>query len=359
MIQRNLPYAWRVLFAAVLLLLCATGCLARESTEPLTLRTLMPDADIRTRADSNIEIEYLKDDEPWVREVISRCDAARRVVSRATGDAFLINIRVLFAPDKDAFVRLVGGWAENSSAVAITGTNQVVINADSMRKGPAGTLGSTLQHELAHLYIGVRCLKPIPRWLNEGIAQRVAGEWQVEDSAAVVMAKSIGGLIPLRDIQHAFPVEADRQRLAYRESFSVVQFIEATRYNGSFDAMVAALTGERGVHQIDRYWDSLYRESLDADWRKSLKFSRNWPLLTTSDGMFWGIGAVLLVLAWLVVRYRRRIRHAEWDEEERVYAALDEAEGEFNRAELAQAEEDLRAEAGEVDKRPPWYGGDQ
>jgi hypothetical protein len=357
MIQRPATRALLAAILAMVLSVVATAAFARESTQPLTLRTVLPDADIRTRADSNIEVEFVKADEPWVREVVSRCDAARRVVNRATGDALMITIRVVFAPDKVTFVKLVGDWAENSSAVAVPDTRQVVINADSMRKGPAGTLGTTLQHELAHLWVGVRCEKPIPRWLNEGIAMRVAGEWQVEDGAAVVMAKSIGGLIPLREIQHSFPVQADRQRLAYRQSHSVVEFIESTRHQGALPAMLAAITGQRGVAQIDRYWDSLFRETLEQEWRKSLNLSRNWPLLTMSDGIFWGIGALLLVAAWVAVKWRRRRRHAQWDEEDRVYAALDEAERDLNRAELEEAEESVRESREQGEARPPWYGG--
>ncbi len=331
-----------------------------STTETVSLARVMPGAEIRTREAQNLLVEYAAPDEAWVNGILTRADAARRVVNRATGDALLVRIHILFAPTQQLFVNLSGRWAENSVAVAIPGTRQVIINGDGIRRGSTGTLGTTLVHELAHIYVGVRCLRPLPRWLDEGIAMNIAAEWSVEDSAALVLSNSVGGLIPLREIQSGFPVAADPQRLAYRQSYSVVRHIMRTRHGDSMEAFLRTITGPGGVAAIERFWDSLPRETLEVNWRQSLTLRRNWPLLTFDSGLLWGGMALLLVAAWVAVRLRRRRQHAEWDEEERVYAVLDEEEerawGRQDPDELV-ADEDDEPWNEDRGKRPPWYGG--
>lgn len=348
------------------LLLCAlavpAGATGRGSTDTLSLRTLYPSAeDIRTTSDLGFDVEYLAADERWAAEIIARSDAARRVLARATHDAFLVRVRIVIVPERDRFVELVGGWAENSVAVALPRARQVVLNAEALRRGAPADLGSTLIHEFAHLYVGTRCEIPLPRWMDEGIAMVVEGRWGVEESAALVLARTVNGLIPLRELERGFPVQADRQRLAYRQSHSVVRHIMRTSHSGSLPNLLRSLQGEKGLAEIERYWNPLHRDALELRWRDTLTLRSNWPLLVHDSGLMWGAGALLLVVAFVAVRMRRRRRHAEWDEEEKIYAVLDEEkEGIWGKDEddLAPGEDDDEAWRGDDDRpRPPWYGG--
>lgn len=340
----------RQLFALSLLWALASG--ATPSTEPVSLRQIgRPAAVVRGRRDMNFAIEYLPADEGWVLDVLSRSDAARRFVNNATRDALLVTIRIVLAPDKKSFLQLVGNWAENSAAVAIHGQQSIVVNLDALRTGPAQSLSAIMVHEFAHIYLGIRCLRPLPRWLNEGIAMNIAGEWDIEDSAAIITARLFGRLMTLRELERDFPVQADLQQLAYRESYSVVAFLARQTQTNSISGVVSEITGERGASQIGMYWDAIYRESVEARWRRSLRSVSNWALLAFSSGVVWGFVVLLAFVAWFIRKRRSRVLRAEWDEEERIYEALDEEERRIWGDNPEPDDEEDKDE-----RRPPWYG---
>ena len=70
---------------------------------------------------------------------------------------------IVIAPDQQSFEKLVGSWAENAIAVAVSDAAQVVINLDALKRSPPDAFNETLVHEFTHLYIGVRCKAPVPR----------------------------------------------------------------------------------------------------------------------------------------------------------------------------------------------------
>lgn len=312
------------LLLTLLLGLCATPAPAR-TTSSLSLRSLGFE-NVETTSRLNFEVEYLPGETAWVQDIIGRASAARSLINEVTGDPFLTRIRVIITPDRTAFLRLVGPWAENSAAVAVPRENIMIINGDVMRAGPPATLGTTLLHEMAHLYLGVSTPRPLPRWLDEGLAQIMAHEGTAEGIATLTWAKWLRGIIPLRDLERSFPVEGNRQRLAYQESLSIAQHIIEHEYGGSLPAFLNSITGANAENEIARFWNPLTRDVLETRWRQSLTARGNWVTLVLSSGLFWGFAAVLSLVAYLVIRHRRRALRREWDEEERIYEVLDEEE---------------------------------
>jgi len=345
--------AWRMLgtvsrLVCVVLILCAsTG----YSTTTLTLRSHFPEERVRVRESMNFVVEFLAEDEPWIEDVISRASAARNNLRSVMGDALPVEIRLVLAPTRDVFVTMVGQWAENSVAVAIPrkAMPTIVLNAEEIRRGTPTNFQSVLLHEFIHVYLGLRCLRPLPRWFEEGLAMLAAGEWDTEDAASVTWAAFIGGLIPVRQLEHSFPVDAGLQQLAYRQSASLVQFMMAKRQQ-SFARFVSNFTGEKGVREIGQLWNPIYRDPLELSWRRELRSFRNWALLSFHSGLFWAFVAALTFAAWLVKYVRNRARRREWEEEEKVYQALDEDEKASSSCYMDH-EEDVE----EDEPRPPWY----
>jgi hypothetical protein len=296
-----------------------------EDETTLTLRQVLGPDEVLSATRGTFDVEFARRDARWVPDVVSHAEAARRAVSREMRDLFLVRIRLIIAPTRDDFLRLVGQWAENSVAVAAPGPT-FVINADVLRTGSREVLNTTLIHEMSHAYVGVRCLKRLPRWLDEGIAMSVARETSIEDSSAVFVGNVFNRLIPLRELEFQFPVEAERQRLAYRQSWSVVSFVSRTTAGGQVSDLVATLVGEAGVAQIERYWNPVFRNALEARWRESLQSRLNWTLIGFSSGMFWFLIAILFLVAWGIRRRRSIRQHAEWDQEEGIYEEVDREE---------------------------------
>jgi hypothetical protein len=123
----------------------------------------------------------------------------------------------------------------------------------------------------------------------------------------------------------------------------------ASARSSSLSAFVKRYIGDDGVGEIGRLWNPLYRDALEVEWRKSLRSFRNWTLLTFSSGLFWGVAAGLTVLAWYIKRRRTRALRDEWDDDERIYEALDEEE------QRIWGDEDHAVVEDEDEPRPPWY----
>ncbi|MBX7246003.1 MAG: hypothetical protein K1X53_10930 [Candidatus Sumerlaeaceae bacterium] len=313
--------------SAVLLILVALTAAAETTVPAVSLRQLGDGRDIQMRSAQNFDVEFLPGDDGWVSSTVSLADAARRVVSRAAQDAFQMRIRIVMAPDKDSFLKLVGPWAENSSAVAIPSARTVVVNLEAVRTPAGGELGQVLAHEFSHLYVGVRCPRPLPRWLDEGIAMQLARQGGIEDASALVWGKWLGRLIPLKELERQFPVQADRQRLAYRQSNAVTRFVIEQDFDGSLTKLLARLGSEtEGARTAEFYWTPVNRQALQNRWISTIGSFSEVAMLTLSSGFFWGTVGILTVVAWVAVRRRRRQLHSEWDKEERIYAALDEEE---------------------------------
>jgi hypothetical protein len=310
----------RAACAIALLLVCGL-C----SATSVSLSTVAAPGEIRIHREANFEVHFVASDKGWLREIIARSDAARREVNRETGDAMLATVQILLAPDREAFLKLVGNWAENAVAVAIGDAQQIVLNRDAIIKGPWESFASTVVHEFAHLYMSLRTAARVPRWLDEGVAMNIAGEWSTQDAASLVLARLTGQLIPLSELERSFPADAERQRLAYRQSYSMVRFMIDKSHGGSLPAFLQSITGQQGRARLDELSSDMHVSALERQWRKSLNSYLSWVLVLFSSGIFWGAAAVLVVVAFIVKRRRGR---AMWedDDDERIYAALDEEE---------------------------------
>lgn len=297
----------------------------------------------------NLVVAYNAADKKWVEDVVARVDQARRELNRIMPDALLAQIRVVVAPTKEAFLRLAGGWAEHSVAVAQRTRPQptVIVNAESLRTAAPAEISKTLLHELVHCYVGLRFKSSPPRWFEEGVATIAADGWSMEDAAAVGLAAVLNRLIPLRELERHFPSTAERQRLAYQQSASVVRFM-MTEQNATLSKFLAPYTAPESERLVAELWNPVYVEPLELRWKKSLRSWRAWVITIGNSGMFWGIVAALTILAWYLKKRRNAERRREWEEEERIYESLDDEENDGS-----EVEDDLDDDE---KPRPPWYG---
>lgn len=320
---------WRCVLL-LLPLIWALNCLGAraQADAQVSLRDMVASGEqiSSVSSDLNFDVEALESHRKWIPDLISRADAARRVLNAETNDALLVRIRILFAPTQEAFLQLAGGGTENSYAVSLGNQQTLVINGAAVRSEGPDSLNTVLVHELAHVYLDVRAAGRVPRWMHEGVAQMVAGQWTMEDQVGLIAARFTNQLIPLSEIESSFPAQVERQRLAYRESFSVVKFLVEERFDYSLPAFLASITGEENSHALRMYWNPLFRDALQASWRGSLGSPWQLILVLTSSGGFWGLMAILVVVAYFVKRRRSKALRQEWAEEDKVYLVLDEEE---------------------------------
>ncbi|HEY4220197.1 MAG TPA: hypothetical protein VGO62_02625 [Myxococcota bacterium] len=160
-----------------------------------------------------------------------------------------------------------------------------------------------LLHELAH--VGVReaaAGKPVPRWLDEGVARTIAGEAGASDDMDALARARIGDrLFPLAALVDGFPARGDLAALAYAESGRAAAAIgpavpavlhELGRGLAIDDALLAA-SGQRS-------WQ------LDVAVEKSIPLASAWSLVGLDSELAYALAG--LGFAWAGIRARRRIR---------------------------------------------------
>ncbi len=141
----------------------------------------------------------------------------------------LDDVRIVFADDKDELHRLSGGAIpEWGAGFAVPGDNAVVI----LKSGDVERLRAVLVHELTHIALHKK-LSPrsgaqigIPRWFDEGVAQRLSGGLLVSRQSRIAWAVLWRNVIPLQALERVNEFNSPGAKLAYAEAHDAVLFLE-------------------------------------------------------------------------------------------------------------------------------------
>jgi hypothetical protein len=224
---------------------------------------------------------------------------------------------VILAPTEEEFVRrfetLEGAKpAGDEAAVAWPARRTILVRGPRVDSIELGLL-SVLRHELAHIALGrieEKSERPLPRWLNEGLAEFAAGvQLSRSDELELAGKASAGTLDDLEQLETRFPHHAAGER-AYRESLSFVQWLDA-HARGGVRGVVEALARLGTEEAIFRTTGHTVHED-EIAWKVELaQKSSVWESLARSSGFWWGLLALLAVVAGLrQVIVQRRLKQA-------------------------------------------------
>jgi Tfp pilus assembly protein PilF len=134
-------------------------------------------------------------------------------------------------PDHEDFaVRTMG--MPGLGALGVTFGEVVAMDSPSGRKPGDFNWGSTLWHELSHVYILSATNHRVPRWFTEGLAVHEEGqanpEWANRLTPEVLIAIRDKKLLPVADIDHGFifPEYPAQVTVSYFEAGSMCDFIQ-------------------------------------------------------------------------------------------------------------------------------------
>jgi hypothetical protein len=170
-----------------------------------------------------------------------------------------------------------------------------------------------LVHELTHLVVHQATFSPygqLPLWLDEGLATYSEGELDPDLRSSLNKAISEGTLISVRSLCSPFSAYADKARLSYAESYSLVEYLLDDYGQGK---MLDLLTILKQGSTYDEALTEVYGfdiDGLDAAWRATLTnpvaLSRKAESHPVWVGMLAALGAGLVV--WGAVALRRRTK---------------------------------------------------
>jgi len=227
-------------------------------------------------------------------------------------------MRVVLADDEESFFAMQPGrpplWADGT---AWPHQALVFLKSPRARPGTATPLEVVLDHEITHVLLGQAFgHRPVPTWLQEGLAQWIAGEYGPDTVRRLSRASLSGGLLTLDDIKFGFPKDPIRANLAYAQSADLIAYIASEHGEEAIHELVGEMARGTPVNAAFRKATGSFAHELDAQWRDRLEQSSFGISLLAEETLWFGLGAPVLVLGWLGVRRRNRRRKEQWREEE-------------------------------------------
>ena len=233
-------------------------------------------------------------------------------------------MHVVLAHTEEDFKTLQPGkmpdWADGSAWPSL---GRIFLKSPRIRGGTASTLETVFDHEIVHVLLGRAFYpRPVPRWLQEGMAQLLAKEYTAEKTDALAKGTLGRNLIGLHELSRGFPRDPARAHLAYAQSADLVAYIRSTHGPDALPTLVREMAKGERFEMAIRLATSQTIDDLDMAWRSRLTSSgfSITPLL--DEGLWWGLGALLVPLAWLTVRRRNKTKLEKWRREEILEDAL-------------------------------------
>lgn len=229
-------------------------------------------------------------------------------------------VSVYLASSEDEFARVAGSSIPDWGAgVALMEKNAIIIKSPKfIRVGKS--FRELLGHELTHIMLyraaGERWL---PRWIHEGLAMRISGEWNIGQDILVARAAWTNSLVQLHRLEGLSIFNGAEANLAYTESYLAVSsllkdkdryvladLLSLYRNTGDFQISFKTVVGQDYSRWI-------------SDWYERTSTQYHFFLFIFDSKIFWMILPVLILLLFLLkkrqnVRVRRR-----WEIDERLH----------------------------------------
>lgn len=249
----------------------------------------------------------------------------------------------LYVADSDARFRelqpgLPPTWAD---ATAWPRRGIIFLRTPEVRGGTARPIEQVVDHELVHILLGrAFAPHPTPSWLQEGVAQVMAGEYSPETTRDLARGMLAGELISLHRLSRGFPSNPFEARLAYAQSADFVSWLLAEHGEDALKVVIQEMAAGNGIDAAIYAATGRRLDDVDLEWRQGLTSGSLaiTPLLEGFDVLLLGLGGVLLVGAGIMRRRRFRRRLEEMAQQERLVDEL-----------LAQTRAQHREEPGD-----PW-----
>ncbi len=243
------------------------------------------------------------------------------------GVAEVSGVRVTVAPSEVLFRDLQPGrppaWADG---VAWPEQSLVFLKSPRLRYGTATPLETVLDHELVHVLLGQAFGdRPVPSWLQEGVAKVLAREVTPQMTDALAGAVLSGSLLSLDELTGNFPADPMRAQLAYAQSADMVAFLRNRWGQEALRVLIRQMAAGQDVEDAVRAATGMAPIALEASWRAKLLASPIWLRALVRPELWMGlVGLAFLVGAGLRIR-RTRQRLALWGEREAMEDAVMQA----------------------------------
>ena len=220
---------------------------------------------------------------------------------------------IIIAPTESEFFRISRGMApEWGVACAFPEKDIILLRSPRLIPLWKESPRSILIHEISHVFLDQQ-LRPakIPLWFHEGFATWVADIWGLGNSVSLSLAMVFDRMFSLDELTDHFPVNGDRARLAYQQSFTVVEYLFSSRNDEQLKLLFESWhqSGDLDTAMRERFGITLHR--FEERWKAWAHTRYGWLKFLTGTSVIWLTIAVLFVFVYIS---RRTMYHKRLDE---------------------------------------------
>lgn len=195
---------------------------------------------------------------------------------------------------------------EWSRAIAYVKENTIILKINSAEDILESS--KTLVHELSHLLLYKHFNKrQIPVWLNEGLAEYMAGkELSVSEKTIIANALWANTLIPLSRIDSLLSFDAAKARLSYLESLAAVKFFIRKYGLKSLYRLLENIDKTAEVNQA--FLNTVGYDFIDfeLEWYKELDDKYLWMVILNLDSLLWASITILAIIVFISIKIRNK-----------------------------------------------------
>jgi len=243
-------------------------------------------------------------------------DSIAESVSKQIGFAFRERVHVIVAPDRKNFNSVQPAGARVPDwAVGIAYPHRSLI---VLLKNPRGNILKTFEHELCHILLGQAFGSGhrVPRWLHEGMAIIIAGQWNMQRLSTMTMAVLTGSLLSMEDITHAFPRDVRQAELAYCQSFYFISFLKSKFGDDEFRAFLSVYSSCKDFKLA--LWKTYFLrwDEIEEQWLDYLNVRFSWIPILFSTGALWFLASLVFIWGYVHKKRKARKKMRQWEQEE-------------------------------------------
>lgn len=246
-----------------------------------------------------------------------------------------LSVNVTLAPSEVDFRDLQPGRAPSwADGTAWPKDGLIFLKSPRLRPGDATPLSTVFEHELVHVLMGQAFGdRPVPTWLQEGVAKVLAREVNASMTDALAAAMLSRRLLSLDEITGGFPAEPGRAQLAYAQSADLVAFVRNQWGKPALQVVIQKMAAGASADEALRAATGLGPTALDAAWRGRLLASPLWIKALAQPGLWLGLGSFIFIVGGL---FRLRRTRKKFDHMVEVEAIEDRRREEALMAALAR-----------------------
>ncbi|HPB30913.1 MAG TPA: hypothetical protein PLB62_05620 [Candidatus Sumerlaeota bacterium] len=297
----NMPVITAVIAATCLLLFPAAVSVARNGDASPHFRAVFP-----------------PEKEAAASFFLDMAEAARNRVEKTAGGPLDVEITIHWCPTEKDFFEKTSMHPEHIAAAASPYRRAIFLNGEKINVLSSREILPVMIHEYAHIYLALTLRDRLPRWLDEGLAMHLAGEWSMGRAISLTTSSVMGELIPITQMEGAFSGDKSVMNLAYLQSYSFTShLIERVQGTNDLKGFLELLKDESARNRLlDDLDNRFILMGLEKSWKSSLggRF-RNTIFLFTSGSVMWFGLASLFIAAYVKKRKRMREQMERWEEE--------------------------------------------